>query len=194
MKIIPFQDFVRRYHSGEEFVIFDTETTGLNTYHDDIIEIAGVIWKKGSDVKTFEELIWVNPNKIEGEAQAIHKITAKDVENARQPKFVFSDFIEFCDNRTLVAHNAKFDFDILNSNLIKSGLVPYQNEEVFCSLVYAREQLLPARLTELAQYYQIYFQDKSMHRAMYDVKVLMGILDKVMKANEPEDLQYSLIL
>ena len=36
MQLITLQDLVRRYFSGEGFVLFDTETTGLNTYHDDV--------------------------------------------------------------------------------------------------------------------------------------------------------------
>jgi len=194
MKIIPFQDFVRRYHSGEEFIVFDTETTGLNTYHDDIIEIAGVIWHKDGILEKFEEFIWVSPNKVMNEAQAIHGITPADIKDARKPDEVLNDFVKFCGDRTLVAHNIKFDYDILNSNLIKSGLKPYQNDETVCSLIYAREQMLPARLSELAGHYKVVVENESLHRAMYDVDVLIGILNKIMKENEPEDMQYSLIL
>jgi DNA polymerase III epsilon subunit family exonuclease len=194
MKIIPFQDFVRRFHSGEEFIVFDTETTGLNTYHDDIIEIAGVIWHKDGILEKFEELIWVNPNKVTNEAQAIHGITEADIKDARKPDEVLNDFIKFCGDRTLVAHNIKFDYDILNSNLVRSGLKPYQNDETVCSLIYAREQMLPARLSELAGHYKVIVENESLHRAMYDVDVLIGILNKIMKENEPEDMQYSLIL
>lgn len=194
MKIIPFQDLVRRYYSGEEFVVFDTETTGLNTYHDDIIEVAGSIWKKDGSVETFEELIWVSPNKMTSGAQAIHGISAKDVEDARKPDEVFNDFVKFCADRPLVAHNIRFDYPMLNSNLVRNGLRPYQNDEVACSLVYAKEQLLPGKLIELAKHYKVEMDTDNLHRAMYDVNVLLDILGKVMKENEPEDLQYSLIL
>jgi len=194
MKIISFQDFIRRFHSGEEFVVFDTETTGLNTFHDDIIEIAGVVWHKDGILEKFEELIWVNPNKVNNEAQAIHGITPADLEGARKPEKVLNDFIKFAADRPLVAHNIKFDYEILNSNLIRNGLRPYQNDETACSLVYAKEQMIPGRLIELAGYYKVNTEDDSLHRAMYDVKVLIQILNKIMKENEPTDLQYSLIL
>lgn len=194
MKIIPFQDFVRRFHSGEEFVVFDTETTGLNTYHDDIVEIGAMTWKKDGQLDSFQELIWTNPNKMTAGAQAIHGISNADVENARKPEEVFNDFIEFCGDKALVAHNIRFDFPMLNSNLIRSGMRPYQNDDVACSLVYAKEQLLPGKLRDLATHYQVDIKSDNLHRALYDVEVLMEVLNKIMKENEPDELQYSLIL
>lgn len=194
MQLIPFQDLVRRYHSGEGFVLFDTETTGLNTYHDDIIEVAGVIWQKGSAPKSFQELIRVNTNKISEGAWEVHKIPKEEIDQAREGAEVLKDFVEFCEDRSLIAHNIRFDYEILNSNLIKNGLVPYQNEQVACSLAYAREQSMPGRLMDLASHYKVVVRKGSLHRALYDVEVLMSVLNTMMKENEPEDLQYSLIL
>jgi len=194
MQIIPFPDFVRRFHSGEEFVIFDTETTGLNTFHDDIVEVAGVIWKKGAALQKFEELIRVNPNKITQGAWDIHKIPKEEIEKARKVEDVLTDFLSFAGNRSLVAHNAKFDYDILNSNLVRSGQKPYQNDFTACTLQYAKEQMLPGRLHELATHYKVAFEQSSLHRAMADVELLNKILDKIMAEHEPSDMQYSLII
>jgi DNA polymerase III subunit epsilon len=194
MQIIPFQDLVRRYFSGESFVLFDTETTGLNTYHDDIVEIAGVIWQKDGEIKSFQELISVNPNKISAGAWDVHKIPKEDIEKARQPSEVLFDFVNFTQGRPLLAHNARFDFDILNSNLIRNGLKPYPNDQVACSLVYAKEQGMPGRLMDLAHRYKIKIHPGELHRALYDVEILMDVMNKIMKEHEPEELQYSLIL
>ena len=194
MKVIPFYDLVRRYYSGEEFVLFDTETTGLNTYHDEIIEVAGAIWKKDGMIEKFQELIRVNPNKMMGEAAAIHKITVEDLQDARPADEVLADFVDFCGNRVMFAHNIKFDFPMLNSNLVRSGLKPYQNDDVACSLVYAKEQQMPGKLSELARHLKIETCGSDLHRAMYDVEVLMNVMNRIMKDNEPEEMQYSLIL
>jgi|GEM_PF-1439858 len=194
MQLISFQDLVRRYHSGEGFVLFDTETSGLNTFHDDIIEIAGVIWKKGKMPERFQEIIKVNINKINEGAWEIHKIPQETIENAREPSDVLSDFIKFCGGRPLLAHNIRFDFDFLNSNLIRAGLKPYSNDQVACSLAYAKEQNMPGRLSDLAAHYQIDIQQGNLHRALYDVQVLMEIMNRMMKEHEPAEMQYSLIL
>ncbi|PIZ74364.1 hypothetical protein COY07_00695 [Candidatus Peregrinibacteria bacterium CG_4_10_14_0_2_um_filter_43_11] len=193
MKPIPFQDLVRRFYSGESFVVFDTETTGLNTFHDDIIEIAGLIWEKGKEPKTFQELMKVNPNKITPGAWEVHQIPAEEIESARSPKEVLSDFIRFCGDRALIAHNVKFDYDMLNSNLIQHGMKPYQNEETACTVGYAREQMMPAKLIEVARHWGVEFEGDQFHRALYDVRVLTEILNRMMKKHEPEELQYSLI-
>lgn len=194
MEIIPFQDFIRRFYSGEDFIVFDTETTGLNTFHDDIIEIGARKWNKRGPGESFGELIWVNPNKMTQAASEIHKIPMGEIEQARKPEEVLSDFVKFCGNRPMVAHNIKFDFPMLNSNLVRSGLKPYQNEQVACSLIYAKEQMLPGKLDELAQHYKIETQADSLHRALYDVDILIEVLKTLMKDNEPEEMQYSLVL
>lgn len=194
MRLIAFQDLIRRYFSGESFVIFDTETTGLNTFHDDIVEIAGMTWQRGSEPQKFQELISVNPNKITPEAWKIHQIPLPEIRAARPPAAVLRDFMDFCADRVLIAHNAKFDYDMLNSNLIRSGLLPYQNDQAVCTVNFAREQKIPAKLGDLARHHKIELSDITLHRALADVEVLCRVLDKMMKDNEPAELQYSLIL
>lgn len=194
MNIIPFSDFIQRYYSGEEFVIFDTETTGLNTFHDDIIEIGAQKWSREGKLDTFCELMWVNPNKISQGAWEVHQIPLEDIESAKKPSEVLTDFLAFAGERTLVAHNVKFDFPMLNSNLVRNGLKPYQNEHVACSLVYAKENHLPGKLGDLAQHLNIQTKKDALHRALYDVDVLANVLNAFMKKHEPEELQYSLIL
>lgn len=194
MQLITLQDLVRRYYSGEGFVLFDTETTGLNTYHDDIVEVAGMIWQKGVEPKTFQEFLSINPNKMTPGAQRVHKISTADILKARKPSEVLSDFVDFCAGRPLIAHNIRFDFDMLNSNLVRNGLTPYSNNQVACSLAYAREQSLPGKLSNLAEHYKVQISKGNLHRALYDVQILMGVMDRIMKAHEPAEMQYSLIL
>lgn len=194
MKIIPFQDFIRRYYSGEEFILFDTETTGLNTFHDDIIEMGAVRWNKDGIKDTFEQLMWVNPNKITEAAWQIHKIPLEEIESARKPEEVLNEFVAFCGDRALVAHNIRFDYPMLNSNLVRNNLKPYQNDQVACSLIYAKDQMLPGKLSELAGYFKVDTKGESLHRALYDVSILAQVLEAFMKENEPEEMQYSLVL
>lgn len=194
MNIINFQDFINRFYSGEDFILFDTETTGLNTYHDDIIEIGAFVWGKNGKKEEFESLIKVNPNKISEAAWQVHKIPLDEIESAGEAKHIFNKFLDFTKNRTLVAHNIRFDFNILNSNLIRNNMNVYSNSDVACSLAYAKEQGLPGKLSKLADYYKIDTKTNNLHRALYDVEVLMMVLEKMLKDHEPEEMQYSLIL
>ena len=194
MKVIPFQDFIQRYYSGEEFVVFDTETTGLNTFHDDIIEIGAQKWSKEGTLGSFQKLMWVNPNKITPAAWEIHKIPLEEIEAANKPSDVLDEFISFCGERPLVAHNVKFDYPMLNSNLVRNGLKPYQNDQVACSLAYAKEQQLPGKLSMLAKHFRVNTDQNALHRALYDVDILVDVLNSFMRKHEPEEMQYSLLI
>ncbi len=194
MQLIPFPDLIRRYFSGEGFVVFDTETTGLNTFHDDIVEIAGAIWQRGQEPRFFEELIRVPAHRMTPGAWKVHQIPMESLAQARPATEVLPDFIQFCDGRPLVAHNTRFDFDMLNYNLIRNGLKPYPNSQVFCSLQHAQKQSLPGKLSALASHYQISVATDALHRARYDVQLLTGVMNHLMKEHEPAEMQYSLVL
>lgn len=193
MQIINFEDFIRRYYSGEGFVLFDTETTGLNTFHDDIIEVAGMTWQKGEEPKSFQKLMKVNTNKISEAAWAIHQIPKEEIDAADDPQAVLGEFIDFCGNRTLLAHNIRFDYEMLNSNLIRHGHKPYPNQQVACSYAYAKSQNMPGKLSDLARHYKVKVQDGNLHRALYDVQMLMEVVNHMTKEHEPQEMQYSLI-
>jgi len=53
--------------------------------------------------------------------------------------------------------------------------------------------MLPGKLGNLAQHYKVPTQEKSLHRALYDVEILKGVVDAMMKDHEPKDMQYSLL-
>ena len=83
---------------------------------------------------------------------------------------------------------------MLNSNLVRNRLKPYQNDQVACSLAYSKEQGMPGRLSDLADHYKINVGQENLHRALYDVQMLMEIMNRMMKEHEPAEMQYSLIL
>jgi len=183
MHIISIYELIDRYNSGEEFVIFDTETTGLSVENDEIIEIAGIIWKEGwnPSIKTFNRTIKVDTNKINPHAWRVHKIPKRTIENSRNAKEVLSDFIEFCDNRMLIAHNIKFDFPMLNNNLIKNGLETYRNDDTFCTLEHARNEGVPGKLEDLFKHYEIKNWEYKGHHAINDAWTLLKIIDRIIK-------------
>jgi DNA polymerase-3 subunit epsilon len=98
-----------------EFVVFDTETTGLNPSGGDrIISISGVRVRGGKVLKvdTFHSL--VDPRmEIPAESIKIHGITQSMVEDAPTIRQVLPQFNEWVGNAVLVAHNAAFDMKML---------------------------------------------------------------------------------
>lgn len=97
-----------------EFVIFDTETTGLNSW-DEIIQI-GVIDQDGNTV--FESLI--KPTKPITNAQ-YHGITDEMVNDAPPFSAVYQRIKEALDGKIVVAYNFEYDNRVLQQNIAKYG-------------------------------------------------------------------------
>lgn len=90
------------------FIAFDTETTGLKTGGNDIVELSAVKFVDFEPKELFTTLIKPR-NPMPKEASEINGITDEMLENA--PKFseIVKSFEEFIGDFPLVAHNATFD-------------------------------------------------------------------------------------
>jgi len=102
-----------------EFVVFDTETTGLNCKKgDEIISFGAVRVSKGEITSHFYEL--VNPFRpIPEQATQITGITDEMVAGCPDILQVLDKFLEFQAATPLIAHNAAFDLGFINIKLRK---------------------------------------------------------------------------
>lgn len=109
------------------FVIFDTETTGFNPgLGDSMIEIGGVKIKNGEVIDRFDELI--NPgHHIDAAITRVTDISDDDVKDADNEENVTKRFKEWIGNLPLVAHNARFDKNMLDMAYYKYGLGEVEN-------------------------------------------------------------------
>ena len=97
-----------------EFVAFDLETTGLSAFHDAITEIGAVILRNGEVADTFQT--FVNPKrKLDQKIVDLTGITDAMLADAPEIAAVLPEFLQFCGNRPLVAHNADFDIGFLSA-------------------------------------------------------------------------------
>ena len=113
----------------EEFVVFDIETTGLNSHTNEIIEIGAVKIKAGRIVDRYSQLI--NPGRpIPYHITEITSITDEQVANEPKIDEVIGKFVDFIGDAVLVAHNAPFDM-----GFIKRDIKKYLNIDLECSVI-----------------------------------------------------------
>ncbi len=104
-----------------EFVAFDLETTGLSSVKDVMIEIGAVILKNGEVMDTFQTFV-APKRRLEPKIIELTGITDAMLVGAPDIAEVLPDFLRFCGNRPLVAHNADFDVGFLTAACERLGL------------------------------------------------------------------------
>lgn len=153
----------------ENFVVLDTETTGLEPAECEIIEIAAMKVENGEIKNIFNQLL--KPKKtISNEITRITGITNEVVEGAPSLEDVTVKFLKFIEGSTLVIHNAEFDLGFINQHIFAKRKRELKNKAV-CTLKVSR-YLLPAlashKLSSLAQHFGI--KANNSHRALGDVE------------------------
>lgn len=129
------QAFAEAYEN-EEIVIFDTETTGLDVFNDDILQIAAVKIRRGEVVPGSELSLYIETDK---EIPAmLGDIVNPIVEERKTQQLLPHDvalqkFLEYVGNAVLLGHNADYDINILKNNL-KRYLPAAINEKLTPSL------------------------------------------------------------
>ena len=105
------------------FVVFDSETTGLDPQKDDVVQVGAVRIVNGRVIasETFEAL--ANPGRpIPAQSTKVHGIDDAMVADAPRFAEVRDRFRAYAANAVLVAHNAPFDMAFLNR-----GEAPFDN-------------------------------------------------------------------
>lgn len=112
-----------------EFVVFDTEATGLNSKGGDrLVSISAVRMKHGRiDLShLFHEL--VNPNRdIPARTVILHEIRPQMVAGKRTLEEILPDFISYIGSSVLIGHHARIDMSFLNREMIRLYGFPIQN-------------------------------------------------------------------
>ena len=164
-----------------EFVILDTETTGLYPQMGDALVEIGAQRVKGTQVLAqFAQVI--NPGiPCKPDAARIHGMTEEYIgHHGRQLVEVMPKFVAFCQGATLVGHNiVRFDMEFINNHLRQLGLPPLLNP-VMDTVHIAREKLrLPNyHLRTIAEYYNIEYSNA--HRALRDVEITREVFFRLM--------------
>lgn len=151
-----------------DYTVIDLETTDINIYRCEIIELSAVKVRNSEIIDTFSTL--VKPHgKISSLITTITGITNEMVKNAPKIQDVLSDYISFISDDIILGHNiASFDRNIIKIHCERLGLPPFCNDTLD-TLTYSRycDINVPDRkLTTLTNYFNI--EHKNAHRALAD--------------------------
>lgn len=172
------------WHELGPFTIFDLETTGRSPVYHRIVELAALRIEKDGSITRYQSLI--NPGcLIPREATAVHHITDEMVQAAPHFAIVGREFLNFAEDSTLVAHNARFDLSFLQESLARTGLPLWKNKTMdSLKLIRTTHPGLPSySLQNLRARFRL-DSDNTMqaHRAAADVEWTKQVLEIALTA------------
>ena len=153
----------------QEYVVYDTETTGLNSGTDQMIEIGAVKVKNDEIIDRFDELI-ACPTPLPKIITELTNITDEMLEGKDSEENVTKRFLEFIGDLPLVAHNAQFDISFVTSAVKKYNLKEFNNT-VIDTMGMARNMYPEWRnhkLSTLVKNLEVEWDEDKHHRADYD--------------------------
>ncbi|MGL4913155.1 MAG: 3'-5' exonuclease [Romboutsia sp.] len=166
-----------------EYVVVDLETTGLDPYKGcEIIEIGITEIINDKIVKNYSR--FVKPKmSIPYFITEITNITNEMVEGEEGIEMVLPRFRKYIGDRTIIAHNAKFDLKFLNYYLEELNLELIQNH--ICTLELLKKSKTykgkNKKLETACEYYNI--ENKNAHRADSDTLATAKLFLKIKDGN-----------
>ena len=161
---------------SDSYVVFDIETTGFSPEKNKIIEIGAVKVVNGQITDKFST--FVNPDvPIPFEIEQLTGINDNMVLSSPGIEVILPQFLEFCKDCALVAHNASFDVSFISWQAAKQGL---EFEPTVLDTVAIARQLLPSlnrfKLDTVAKALNISLENH--HRAVDDAGATAEIFVK----------------
>ena len=177
-------EFLRAYNE-EEIVVFDTETTGLNVFQDDIIEIAAIRIKGGEVVGEPLDL-YIETDKpilpmLGDKENPMYAIYHEKMSTGEllSPSDALRRFLAYVGTSPILGHNANYDYNILDNNLQRYCNDTMQAHDIRCfdSLKLIRllaPSLHSYKLESLLETFQL--AGVNSHQAIDDVKATVSLV------------------
>jgi DNA polymerase-3 subunit epsilon len=169
-------------------IVLDTETTGLDPrLGDRVIEVAAIeIFNFVPTGGTFHRVI--DPERdVPEEATRVHGFTAEMLRG--KPRFadIADDLLAFLGGDEIIAHNAPFDFNFLDAELVLAGRKRLDRARMVDSLEIAKRRYpgLPNSLDALCRRLGVDNSMRSSHNALLDVKLLAEVFLELMGGKQP---------
>ena len=170
------------YQEGR-IIVFDTETTGLDTDEADIIQIAAIELVNGEFSREFEVYIHTDEEKLKA-SESIHHISFTTLKSKGiAPKTALEQFTEFVGkDAVLLAHNLDFDQSMLFSFYRRHDVEMPSMEEnkVVDSLVISRLIYTKERKHSLENLIEtLRLEGANTHNALDDVRATVSLVHRL---------------
>lgn len=175
--------------SETEFVVVDTELTGLNEYKDNIIAI-GAIKMKGRTIKigdVFYRTVSPSTTKFRKESIMIHKITPSELEKCPEIAPILREFLKFSESCLFIGHCLDIDLAFLRKeikNHLKENFNPLGIDTFLIYKWLIRKGVLPESfdnkntLEEVALSLEI--DTRELHDALSDAFITAQVFQKLL--------------
>ena len=172
----------------KDYVVFDTETTGLDPSCDKIIEISAIKFIDNKKVETFSTLI--NPKEVINPfITQLTGIKQEDLKDKPTINEVIPQFFDFIEDLTLVAHNAPYDIKMLASEC-------YRNKKELCNnkiidtvtlakRIIPRESIENYKLATLKEYLGLNYDS---HRALDDCETCSKVYQLYLNSTQKKKI------
>ena len=120
------------------FIIFDTETTGLNTNTDKILSIGAIAIINNSILVNDSFEVYLNQTEFNTETVKIHGLLKEGKMTKISEEEAIKKFLNFIGNSILVAHHAAFDIEIINTSLKRLKLPNLKNKFIDTGVLYKK--------------------------------------------------------
>ena len=171
----------------DKMVILDCETTGGRAKYHRIIEIGLVVIENGRLIETWQSFI--NPETIIPTfIQKLTGIKPNMLNNAPIFSEIADILHEKLENRTLVAHNARFDYSFLKSEFSRIG-INYSTKPL-CSVKLSRNlypQFKRHGLSEIIKRFKLNIENR--HRALDDAQMVFDFFTKTSAIYSSQEIE-----
>lgn len=145
-----------------DYCVLDTETTGLSSYYDEVIEIAILKVRGNEIVDKYSQLI--KPQyEIDSFITLLTGITNEMVKDMPSIIDVKDEVIQFLGDDIIIGHNTSFDMRFLNAGFNMSLENKYMDTMQFARKVFP--ELKHHRLSDLTEYLEL---SSNEHRSLAD--------------------------
>ena len=176
----------------------DTETTGLSSWKNGIIQLSGFIEIDGVVVAEFDFNVKPFPkDEIDNKALEVNKVTRQDLECFQSPQEVYNEFVNMLNNYVnrfdkedkfiLAGYNINFDKEFLKAWFKKCGdnyfhsYVDYHVLDVMsAAMIYVmakRKKLANLKLATICGHFGI---EANFHNSMDDIRATKEVYHRIM--------------